>query len=127
MTREYELVYIFDSALEEAAVTERLERFHALLECPESPKPISGISHWGKRTLAYEIDGKEVGYYVVVQFETRPDLLGEMERALKLDEAVLRYLVVLNEGLPPVTARAATLEPHPAEDSDEQADEEDEE
>ncbi|MEE8573236.1 MAG: 30S ribosomal protein S6 [Gemmatimonadota bacterium] len=106
MTREYEIVYIFDSTLEEAQVNERLERFHGLLECPESSEPISGINHWGRRTLAYDIDGKDVGYYVVVQFETRPDLLGELERALKLDEAVLRYLVVLNEGLVPVTAAA---------------------
>jgi small subunit ribosomal protein S6 len=106
MTREYEIVYIFDSTLEEAQVNERLERFHGLLECPESSEPISGINHWGRRTLAYDIEGKDVGYYVVVQFETRPDLLGELERALKLDGAVLRYLVVLNEGLVPVTAAA---------------------
>jgi len=107
MTREYELVYIFDSTLEEEAINERLERFHEILKCPESSEPISGINHWGKRTLAYEVDGRDVGYYVVVQFETRPDLLGELERALKLDDAVLRYLVVLNEGLAPVTAAVA--------------------
>jgi small subunit ribosomal protein S6 len=107
MTREYELVYIFDSTLEEEQVNERLERFHELLKSPESPDPISGVNHWGKRTLAYHIDGKDVGYYVVVQFETSPDVLGELERALKLDEAVLRYLIVLNEGLAPVTAMAA--------------------
>jgi small subunit ribosomal protein S6 len=107
MLREYELVYIFDSTLEEAQVNERLERFHELLKCPESAEPVSGVSHWGKRTLAYEIDGRDVGYYVVVQFETQPDLLGELERALKLDDAVVRHLVVLNEGLPPVTSGVA--------------------
>jgi len=119
MTREYELVYIFDSTLEEAPINERLERFHELLKCPESSEPISGINHWGRRTLAYDIDGKDVGYYVVVQFETRPDLLGELERALKLDEAVLRYLVVLNEGLKPVTAAVSEeAEPATAESTD---------
>jgi small subunit ribosomal protein S6 len=116
MTREYELVYIFDSTLEEEAINERLEQFHELLKCPESTEPITGINHWGKRTLAYEVDGKDVGYYVVVQFESRPDLLGELERALKLDEAVMRYLVVLNEGLAPLTAAAAEeSEPEKAE------------
>ncbi len=63
-------------------------------------------SHWGKRTLAYPIKGKETGYYVVEQFDADPTLLGELERAIKLDETVLRYLLVLNEGLAPVGASA---------------------
>jgi small subunit ribosomal protein S6 len=111
MTREYELVYIFDSTLEEPQINERLDRFHALLTCPESPEPITAVSHWGKRTLAYAIRTKEVGYYVVVQFQSRPDLLGELERAIKLDEGVLRHLVVLNEGLAPAAVAAESEEP----------------
>jgi small subunit ribosomal protein S6 len=106
MIRQYELVYIFDSALEEPQVNERLERFHALLKSPESPDPVTSMSHWGKRTLAYPVKGKEVGYYVVVQLDTQPELLGELERAIKLDEAVLRHLIVLNEGLTPVGTEA---------------------
>ncbi len=107
MTRPYELVYIFDSTLEEAQVNERLETFHSLIKTPETPEPVTSASHWGKRTLAYPINGKETGYYVVEQFDTDPVLLGELERAIKLDETVLRYLLVLNEGLAPVGASAA--------------------
>jgi small subunit ribosomal protein S6 len=106
MTRQYELVYIFDSALEEAQVNERLESFHSLLKTSDVPEPAVAASHWGKRTLAYPIKGKETGYYVVEQFDTDPTLLGELERAIKLDETVLRYLLVLNEGLAPVGAAA---------------------
>ena len=127
MTREYELVYIFDSTLEEAQINERLERFHELLKCPESPEPIVGVNHWGKRTLAYEINGKEVGYYVVTQFETRPDLLGELERALKLDESVVRYLVVVNEGLTPVTTVASVAPEAERDEDDDDSDEENDE
>ena len=107
MTRPYELVYIFDSTLEEAQVNERLETFHSLLKTSEVPEPTVAASHWGRRTLAYPINGKETGYYVVEQFDTDPVLLGELERAIKLDETVLRYLLVLNEGLAPVGASAA--------------------
>jgi small subunit ribosomal protein S6 len=110
MTREYELVYIFDSVLEEAQVNERLERFHEFLKAPESPTPVSASNHWGKRTLAYPIKGRDVGYYVIVQFETEPDRLGELERAIKLDDGVLRYLVVLNEGPAPVAPAEASTE-----------------
>jgi len=99
MTRRYETVYIFDSALEEPAINEKLERFHGLLT-REGKGTVADTNHWGKRTLAYPIKKKDTGYYVVAQFETVGDLLPEYERAVKLDESVLRYLIVLNEGEP---------------------------
>jgi small subunit ribosomal protein S6 len=108
VSRRYEVVYIFDSALEEAQVNERLERFHALLKSPTTPEPITSANHWGKRSLAYPVRGKEIGYYVVVQFQSEPPLLPEFERAIKLDEGVVRYLVVLNEGEAPRPVRVST-------------------
>lgn len=93
MTRRYEVVYIFDPALDEAAVTERLARFHALLG--EGVEPT--VNHWGKRTLAFPIKRHDTGYYVVTQFEVAPAVLPEFERAIKLDEGVVRFLVVLME------------------------------
>jgi small subunit ribosomal protein S6 len=112
MTRRYETVYIFDSALEEPTITEKLDRFHGLLT-KDGKGSVSGTNHWGKRTLAYPIKKKETGYYVVAQFETAGELLPEYERAVKLDESVLRYLVVVNEGEPPKpipTAPVAAVE-----------------
>ncbi|HEU4763584.1 MAG TPA: 30S ribosomal protein S6 [Gemmatimonadales bacterium] len=104
MTRPYEAVYIFDAALEEAAINERLARFHALIQQPgvEAPQ----VNHWGKRTLAYPVKKHESGYYVVAKFETVPTALPEFERAVKLDESVLRFLVVANEGAQPVPVTA---------------------
>lgn len=110
MTNRYEVVYIFDSALEEAQVNEHLERFHALLKTPETPEPIRQVNHWGKRTLAYPIKRREVGYYVVVQFETPAKQLAEFERLIKLDESVIRHLVVIDEGATPAVVRAAPEE-----------------
>ncbi len=94
MTRRYEVVYIFDSALEEPAVTERLAKFHALLG--EGVQVT--VNHWGKRTLTYRLRRHDTGYYVVGQFEAAPEVLAEFERAIKLDEGVLRFLVVRTEG-----------------------------
>ena len=106
MSRKYEIVYIFDSALEEEQINESLTRFHELLKSADTTEPATDVNHWGKRTLAYAVAGKEVGHYVVVQLETSPELLGEFERALKLDEGVLRHLLVLNEGEQPVVVMA---------------------
>jgi small subunit ribosomal protein S6 len=108
VARKYEVVYIFDSALEEAQVNERLDRFHALLKSPTTAEPITSVNHWGKRSLAYPVKGKEIGYYTVVQFQSDPPLLPEFERAIKLDDGVLRYLVVLNEGEAPRPVRVST-------------------
>ena len=52
MARRYETVYIFDPALEEPAINERLERFHALLT-KDAKGSITNVAHWGKRTLSY--------------------------------------------------------------------------
>ena len=93
MTRRYETVYIFDSALEEPAVTEKLTRFHALLT-RDGKGAVSDVNHWGKRTLAYTLKKKDTGYYVVAKFEAEREVLPEYERLVKLDEGVLRYLVV---------------------------------
>ena len=104
MTRQYEVVYIFDSTLEEAAINERLTRFHSLIQQPgvEAPQ----VNHWGKRTLAYPVKKHETGYYVVAKFEADPTALPEFERAIKLDEGVTRFLVVVNEGAQPVPVTA---------------------
>ena len=99
MARRYETVYIFDPALEEPAITEKLERFHALLT-KDGKGAVSNVAHWGKRSLAFPIKKKESGYYVVAQYETASPLLPEYERAVTLDEGVLRFLVVVSEGLP---------------------------
>ena len=99
MARRYETVYIFDPALEEPAITERLDRFHSLLT-KDGKGTITNLAQWGKRSLAYPMKKKDTGYYVVAQYETAADLLPEYERAVKLDEGVIRFLVVVSEGLP---------------------------
>ncbi|MEP6572101.1 MAG: 30S ribosomal protein S6 [Gemmatimonadota bacterium] len=108
MTRQYEAVYIFDSALEEPAISERLAKFHALIQKPDVEAP--QVNHWGKRTLAYPIKKHDSGYYVVAKFDTNADALPEFERAVKLDESVLRFLVVVSEGEQPVPVTAGKSE-----------------
>ena len=93
MTREYEAVYIFDSALEDAAITDSLTKHHGLLSLG---KPAT-LDIWGRRQLAYKIGRHENGYYVVARFAANPSALPEFERALKLDDGVVRYLITLYE------------------------------
>ncbi|HEX8726054.1 MAG TPA: 30S ribosomal protein S6 [Gemmatimonadaceae bacterium] len=102
MTRPYEAVYVFDSTLEDAAITEKLTRFQELLGNPAD----LAVDLWGRRQLAYHIGRKDTGYYVVARFSAEPSVLPEFERALKLDDGVLRYLISLHEnetGAPPMS------------------------
>lgn len=102
MSRKYEAVYIFDSTLEDAAIGEKLSRVHGLLGAYEEQQ----IDHWGRRQLAYPIGRRENGYYIVARFAADPASLAEYERALKLDDGVVRYLLTLHEhevGAPPMS------------------------
>ena len=120
MARQYEAVYIFDSALEDTAITEKLDRFSTLLGSPDDLK----LDHWGRRQLAYPIGVKENGYYVIARFGAESAVLPEFERALRLDEGVLRYLISLHErelGAPPLTEEQLAAR---RKDDDEDEDEE---
>jgi small subunit ribosomal protein S6 len=102
MPRAYEAVYIFDSTLEDTAISEKLTRAHDLLGVTDSAQ----VDHWGRRQLSYPIGSRENGYYIIARFDAEPSALPEYERALKLDEGVVRYLVTLHEhelGAPPLS------------------------
>jgi small subunit ribosomal protein S6 len=121
MLRKYEAVYIFDPTLEDPAINERLERFHSLLGSPADLQ----VEHWGRRQLAYPIHRKESGYYVVARFSAEGTVLPEYERALKLDEGVVRYLVTLHErelGAPELTEEQLAIAGARRDDDDEDED-----
>ena len=103
MSRHYEAVYIFDSTLEDTAINDRLSRFHGLLGLGQEQ---TKVEHWGRRQLAYPIGRRENGYYVIARFDAETHGLSEYERALRLDDGVVRYLLTLFEhevGAPPMT------------------------
>jgi small subunit ribosomal protein S6 len=119
VTRRYEAVYIFDSTLEDAAINEKLTRFHGLLSNPADV----AADHWGRRQLAYKIGPRETGYYVVAKFHTDAKALPEFERALKLDDGVIRYLITIYEhevGAPPMAEEELALARRRDDDDDDE-------
>ncbi len=102
MTRQYEAVYVFDSTLEDTAISDKLGRFHELLGTPSDLQ----INHWGRRQLAYPIGRRESGYYAIARFTADGTALPEYERAIKLDDGIIRHLITLFEhevGAPPMS------------------------
>ena len=122
--RLYEVVYILDPALDESAVTGKLEKFHEL--ATSQGGEVAAVDHWGTRQLAYPIAKQSSGYYAVAQFTAAAEALPEFERLLKLDDEVMRYLLVLNEGEPTTGHSIMADVPVRARDDEEDEDGEDE-
>ena len=103
----YELTYIIDAALEENARKELIEKISGLIAA--NGGEVEKVDEtWGKRRLAYAINYKTEGWYVLVTFKAPAELPRELERNLQINENVLRYLVVkLEEKRSNVKPRAA--------------------
>ena len=55
---------------------------------------LTNVEEWGKKTLAYEIKKQTEGYYILFTFEAKPEFIAELERVLKLDEIVLKDMII---------------------------------
>ena len=87
------MIYIIDTGLEDSARKELVEKVSALIE--GNGGEIEKVDEtWGKRRLAYAIDYKTEGWYVLVTFKAPVELPRELERNLQINENVLRYLVI---------------------------------
>lgn len=89
----YELTYIIDTALEESARKELIERFSQVIAA--NGGEVEKVDEtWGKRRLAYAINYKTEGYYVLTTFRADGEVPREIERNLQISDSVIRYLVV---------------------------------
>ena len=96
MTKDYELTLIVDSQLAEGNADEVVKRYESLLG--ERGAAVVQVNRWGIRKLAYEIRKRQQGDYALFQFQAEPGVIGEIERACRLDESVLRHLIIHAEG-----------------------------
>jgi small subunit ribosomal protein S6 len=94
--REYELYLVIDADAEEPEVTSTLERISQLILTGhgETNGELIKTESRGKRRLAYPIRSKTESQDVILTFRTPTQALPEVERVMKLDELVLRYLLV---------------------------------
>lgn len=89
---QYEVMYVVDAALEDSARSELINRFAELVA--KNGGEVERIDEWGKRRLAYAINDKPEGYYVLVTFKGPSELPREIERNMGISEDVLRCLII---------------------------------
>src|SRR4051812_15941005 len=95
MTHQYELMVILDPEIDERTVAPSLDKFLNVIR--NDGGTIDNVDIWGRRRLAYEIQKKSEGIYAVVNFTATSDATIELDRQLKLSEAVLRTKVLRAE------------------------------
>ena len=93
--RSYETLYILDAELEEEAIKELIEKFKSLIE--ENGGTVQEIDEWGKRRLAYPINYRREGFYVLMNFEAEPEAVLDLERVYKITSGLMRYLIIKKE------------------------------
>ena len=110
---KYEVVYIIDPAVEEEARKALIARFNDLIA--NNGGTVEKVEEWGKRRLAYAIDYKTEGYYVLVNFQAEAELPKELERNLQISDSVIRYQVIKQierkVGIKPRAVRPAPVAP----------------
>ena len=110
---KYEVVYIIDPAVEEEARKALIAKFNDLIT--GNGGSVDKVEEWGKRRLAYAIDYKTEGYYVLVNFQAEAELPRELERNLQISDSVIRYQVIKlierKVGIKPRAVRPAPVAP----------------
>lgn len=92
---KYELVYVIDTTLDDDARKAVMDRFHGMLESLGGKvEKVEKVEEWGKRRLAYPINYKTEGYYVLVNYTAEASVPKEIERNLQISDSILRYLTV---------------------------------
>ena len=87
----YETLFVVDATLSEEDVKATVEKFTSLIA---ENGTIDSIDEWGKRKLAYPINDKNDGYYVLVNFKSEGEFPSELERVFGINEYILRSIVI---------------------------------
>jgi len=95
MTHQYELMVILDPEIDERTVAPSLDKFLGVIR--KDGGTVENVDIWGRRRLAYEINKKTEGIYAVVNLTAESASINELDRQLKLSEAVMRTKVLRAE------------------------------
>ena len=91
---KYESVIIIKPSLDEEAVKAEITKYTDLIN---KNGKVESAEELGKKKLAYEVKKNKEGYYVVFTFEAKPDSIDELERIYRIDDSVIKFIVVRKE------------------------------
>jgi ribosomal protein S6 len=87
----YEVMFIIEAALEEDKKQAVIEMVKEIISAGGE---VGKVNVWGNRKLAYPIQKKNEGYYVVIEFTANPELPKELDRRLKISDSIIRHIII---------------------------------
>ena len=93
--RNYELAFIADPELDTQSLSDLEDKVKGWIE--SAGGSITNIDRWGKKRLAYPIHKRNEGFYTFIQIEMPPGASHEIERDLRLNEQILRFMILNHE------------------------------
>ncbi|MCB1184194.1 30S ribosomal protein S6 [bacterium] len=93
--KKYELIFILRAELPDTEMESRVARVKEILAGHDGE--VTQENHWGVRRLAYEIEYESRGNYMFLKFKSEGTAVAELDKFLRLDDQVLRHLVVVDE------------------------------
>jgi len=91
MVNKYETIFIINPEVGEENVKALVEKFKNMLE---TSAQLESIDEWGKRRLAYPINYKNDGYYVLANFSSSPDFPHELDRIFKITDGIIKHIII---------------------------------
>lgn len=99
MITKYEAVMILNADLDESAIKEEVSKVGAAVKAHQGTVELTDL--WGKRQLSYKINKKDYGFYVYLVFGGDSSLVAELHRQLRINDNVMRYLIVKKDKFAP--------------------------
>ena len=91
---KYESVIIINPSVEEEGMKTLIQKFTDLIN---NEGKVESVDELGKKRLAYEIKKNKEGYYVIINFEAKPELIAELERNYRIEDSVMKFISVRKE------------------------------
>ena len=88
---KYESVIIINPTLDEEGIKKIEEKFTGLIN--ENGK-VENVNEMGRKKLAYEIKKNKEGFYVVLDFEAKPEFIAELERIYRITDEIIKFIVI---------------------------------
>ena len=90
--KAYELLFFVAPNTDEETRAGVMKRIDVAIT--ENGGAIDNVEDWGKRKLAFEIDDLTEGDYTLINFHADPQQIAELDRVLRINDAVKRHMVV---------------------------------
>lgn len=90
--KAYELLFFVAPSIDEETRLAVMKRIETTITADGGV--IDNVDNWGKRKLAYEVNGLTDGDYTLIDFHANPDSIAELDRVLRITDAVERFMIV---------------------------------